>query len=70
MTPSQSCNGISKNECTPIDFLNSLTPEQKESIFNQINTEFTDYETVNEFGKYISGTKVNEAVVLFKRIDK
>ena len=40
------------------------------SIFNQINTDLRDYDSVNNFGGYVSGTKVNDAVVLFKRIDK
>ena len=51
-------------------YLSCYLPDTALSIFNQINTEFRDYDSVNEFGKYISGTKVNEPVVLFKRIDK
>ena len=51
-------------------YLSCYLPDTALSIFNQINTEFREYESVNEFGKYISGTKVNEPVVLFKRIEK
>ena len=51
-------------------YLKCYLPETAESIFNQINTELRDYDSVDSFGGYVSGTKVNEAVVLFKRIDK
>ena len=51
-------------------YLKCYLPTTAESIFKQLNTDLVDYDTVNEFGGYVSGTKVNEAVVLFKRIDK
>ena len=38
-------------------------------IFNQINTDNTSYESINDFGGYKSGTKVNKAEVLFQRIE-
>ena len=50
--------------------LQAFLPSTAESIFNQINTNFTTFDTINEFGKYESGTKVNEPQVLFMRIDK
>ena len=51
-------------------YLGCYLPDTALSIFNQINTELKGFDSVNNFGGYISGTKVNDAVVLFKRIDK
>ena len=51
-------------------YLGCYLPDTADSIFNQINTELRDFDSVNNFGGYVSGTKVNDAVVLFKRIDK
>ena len=51
-------------------YLSCYLPDTAESIFNQINTELREYDSVSKFGGYVSGTKVNDAVVLFKRIDK
>ena len=51
-------------------YLGCYLPDTALSIFNQINTELRDFDSVNKFGGYVSGTKVNDAVVLFKRIDK
>ena len=51
-------------------FLLSYLPDTAENIFKQINTDKKDYESTLEFGKYESNTKVGEAQVLFKRIDK
>ena len=51
-------------------YLSSYLPDTADSIFNQIDTNLRDYNSVDSFGGYVSGTKVNEAVVLFKRIDK
>ena len=51
-------------------FLQAYLPLTAESIFRQINTDITDYESTNKFGGYVSGTKVNKAEVLFMRIDK
>jgi len=45
-------------------------PKTADSIFLQLNTDLRDINSVDNFGGYVSGTKVNEAVVLFKRIDK
>ena len=50
-------------------FLQAFLPDTAESIFNQINTDVTDYDSVSTFGHYKSGTKVNEPKVLFERID-
>jgi methionyl-tRNA synthetase len=48
--------------------LQAYLPDTASSIFNQINTDITSYDTIEEFGKYVSGTKVGEAKVLFQRI--
>ena len=50
--------------------LQAFLPSTAESIFNQINTSLTSFDTIDEFGMYKSGTKVNEPQVLFMRIDK
>ena len=49
--------------------LQAFLPETAEKIFNQINTDIKDYESTKEFGKYISGTKLNTPEILFARID-
>lgn len=50
--------------------LQAYLPDTASSIFNQINTDITEYDTIDEFGKYVSGTKVGEAKVLFQRIEE
>ena len=58
-------------ECIRIStvLLRAFMPETSEKIFYQINTELKDFDTINEFGGYVSGTKVNEPEVLFQRIE-
>ena len=51
-------------------FLQAYLPDTAKSIFKQINTDITDYESASTFGLYKSGTRVNEPKVLFERIDK
>ena len=51
-------------------YLSAYLPDTANSIFEQINADLRSYDSVSSFGGYLSGTKVNEAVVLFKRIDK
>ena len=51
-------------------FLQAYLPDTAESIFKQLNTDIKDYDSVSSFGKYISGTKVNNPEVLFQRIEK
>ena len=51
-------------------FLQAYLPDTAESIFKQLNTDITSYDSVDEFGKYLSGTKVNAPEVLFQRIEK
>ena len=51
-------------------YLSCYLPKTADSIFEQINTSLRSYDSVDTFGGYESGTKVNDAVVLFKRIDK
>lgn len=45
-------------------------PETSKSIFAQINTKDTDYDSLNEFGKTKAGDKVGTATPLFLRIDE
>lgn len=49
--------------------LSAFIPSTCEKIFYQINTDNISYESIKEFGGYVSGTKVNEPCVLFKRIE-
>ena len=50
--------------------LQAFLPDTAESIFRQINTDITDYDSINTFGLYESGTIVNKAEALFMRINK
>ena len=50
--------------------LQAYLPDTAESIFRQINTDITDYDSINTFGLYESGTIVNKAEALFMRIDR
>lgn len=50
--------------------LKAFMPSTSEKIFYQINTGLESFDSILEFGEYESGTKVNEAEVLFRRIDK
>ena len=50
--------------------LSAFMPETSDKIFYQINTELKEFDTISEFGGYISGTKVNSPEVLFQRIEK
>lgn len=50
--------------------ISPIMPETSEKIFNQINSDIKDLESINEFGKYVSGTKVETAKPLFERIDE
>ena len=49
--------------------LQAFMPETSEKIFYQINTELKDFDSIEEFGGYGSGTKVNKPEVLFQRIE-
>ncbi len=51
-------------------YLQPFLPDTASKIFTFINTDKTQYETTKTFGEYISGTKLNEAEILFKRIDQ
>ena len=51
-------------------YLQAYLPDTAKSIFSQLNTDLTNYDSVNNFGAYLSGTVVNEPIVLFKRIEK
>ena len=50
-------------------YLQAYLPDTAKSIFRQINTDIIDYDSVSEFGKYVSGTKVNESEILFMRVE-
>ena len=50
--------------------LHSFLPETSEKIFKQLNTDLTDYESINEFGKLVVGNTLNDPEPLFVRIDK
>ena len=50
-------------------YLQAFLPETAEKIFSQINTDIKDYESTKDFGKYVSGTKLNAPEILFARID-
>ncbi|WP_044914305.1 methionine--tRNA ligase [Butyrivibrio sp. WCE2006] len=41
--------------------LEPFMPRTAEKIFNMLNTESRDFDTLSEFGKYVSGTKVTDA---------
>lgn len=49
--------------------LQPFMPDTAISIFKQLNTDCTGYDTLDKFGYYESGSKVGEVKVLFKRID-
>ena len=50
--------------------LTPFLPETAKSIFNQLGTDVTDFESAREFGKLVSENTVGEASVLFNRIDE
>ena len=41
--------------------LEPFMPRTAEKIFNMLNTKSRDFDTLSEFGKYVSGTKVTDA---------
>lgn len=49
--------------------LQAFMPDTASKIFEQLNTSYTGYETLDKFGYYESGTNVGKAEVLFQRID-
>ena len=51
-------------------YLQAFLPDTAKSIFKQLNTDITNYDSVSEFGKYPSGNKIGIPEVLFARIDK
>ena len=48
--------------------LQAFLPQTAEKIFSQINTTKTSFDTISAFGQY-DGERVNEAEVLFQRIE-
>ncbi len=50
--------------------LSSFMPETSDKIFAQINAEYKTIESLDEFGKTSSGSKVGQATPLFARIDE
>ena len=58
--------GISVGAC----LLESFMPETTEKILAQLHSAKREYETLNQFGLYVSGTKVTEKPeILFQRLD-
>ena len=49
--------------------LSPFMPETSEKIFEQMNCDIKDYDSLNQFGALKPGTKVGEAKALFARID-
>ena len=49
--------------------LQAYLPDTAKRIFEQINTKYISYDTLDKFGYYDSGNIVGNAEVLFKRID-
>lgn len=49
--------------------LTPFMPQTAEKIFEQMNCDIKDYESMNTFGALKAGRKVNEAQALFARID-
>ena len=49
--------------------LQAFLPDTAKEIFRQLNTEYTTFDSLDIFGKYQSNTKVNDAKVLFQRIE-
>ena len=50
--------------------LQAFLPDTAQSIFKQLNTDIKTFDSIDVFGAYNSGTKVNNPEVLFMRIDK
>ncbi len=50
--------------------LSPFMPQTAESIFAQINTKVTDWDSLSDFGKTVSGNQVGEGKPLFNRIDE
>ena len=49
--------------------LQAFIPTTAEKIFNQLNTNIIDFNSLDKFGYYESNTKLNSPEVLFKRIE-
>ena len=50
--------------------LSPFLPETSEKIFAQLNTDKTNYESIQEFGQLEEGKSLNNPEPLFKRIEK
>ena len=51
-------------------YLQAYLPDTAKSIFEQLNTNVTDVSSTYSFGNYKNGTILNDAKVLFMRIEK
>ena len=49
--------------------ISPFLPATAEEILRQLNCDIKDYETLSQFGKIANGHKVNEAQIIFSRID-
>lgn len=50
--------------------LQPFLPTTADKIFRQLNTDYTEFNTLDKFGYYRSGSKVNDGEVLFQRIEE
>jgi methionyl-tRNA synthetase/methionyl-tRNA synthetase C-terminal region/beta chain len=56
--------------CVGAELLESFMPETSEKILKQLNAKTRGLDEMNEYGKYVSGTKVTETPeILFARLD-
>ena len=51
-------------------YLQAYLPDTAKSIFKQINTDITDYDSISEFGIYPNNNNVGTPEVFFARIEK
>ena len=49
--------------------LQAYLPDTAQKIFDQINTDYTSFDTLNKFGYFQENTKLNKPEVLFQRIE-
>ncbi len=49
--------------------LQAFLPDTAEAIFNQLNCDIKDFDSIDEFGAFVSGTVLNDPSILFVRIE-
>ena len=50
--------------------LSPFLPDTSEEIFRQLNTSINSIDTTKSFGHLVEGSKLNDPIPLFKRIEK